>query len=167
MRYTQDSAFVTAELTMGRGNSGKLVTEVKSTLTQAAPDAELAVIDGSPGIGCPVIASMSGVDLVLIVTEPSVSGISDLERIIKTAAVFQTQAIVCVNKFDQSPEHTDRIAQYCAEHAIPFAGRIPYDPQASAAVNGGRSIADVDCPASRALRKVYQETLKHLQEVSQ
>ena len=70
MLYREGSVFATAELAMGRGNSGKLVTEVKSTLTQAAPEADLAVIDGSPGIGCPVIASISGVDLVLIVTEP-------------------------------------------------------------------------------------------------
>jgi MinD superfamily P-loop ATPase len=164
--YRGDSVFVTAELTMGRGNSGKLVSEVKSTLFAAAPRAELAVIDGSPGIGCPVIASMSGADLVLIVTEPSVSGLSDMERILQTASVFRTKAAVCVNKYDQSPEHADRIERYCAEKNVPFTGRIPYDSQASAAVNAGKSLADVDCPASRALRQVYRNTIKLLDEVS-
>ncbi len=164
--FRGDSVFVTAELTMGRGNSGKLVTQVKSTLFENAPGAELAVIDGSPGIGCPVIASMSGSDLALIVTEPSVSGISDMERILQTASVFQTRAAVCVNKFDQSPGHADRIERYCSDHGIPFVGRIPYDSQASAAVNAGKSIADVDCPASRALKQVYLHTLEILEEVS-
>ena len=166
MLYRGDSVFVTAELTMGRGNSGKLVSEVKSKLFAAAPQAELAVIDGSPGIGCPVIASMSGVDMVLIVTEPSVSGISDMERILQTAVVFQTKTAVCVNKYDQSKEHADRIERYCADNGIPFTGRIPYDSQASAAVNEGKSLADVDCPASRALKQVYQNTVKLLEEVS-
>ena len=160
--YQDDNAFVTAELKMGRGNSGKLVSEVKAKLYHTAPQTELAVIDGSPGIGCPVIASMSGVDLVLVVTEPSLSGQSDLERILKTAAVFETRAAVCVNKFDQSPEHTAQIESFCKQNNIPFLGRIPYDPMASAAVNSGKSIADIDCPASRALRQVYEGTVKLL-----
>lgn len=166
MRYCEDGVFVTAELKMGRGNSGKLVSEVKSRLFQAAPQANLAVIDGSPGIGCPVIASMNGADLALIVTEPSVSGISDLERILKTAAAFRTKVAVCVNKYDQSAELSDSVEHYCTSHGIPFTGRIPYDSQASAAINGGISLADIDCPASRALRQVFNQTMKLLEEVT-
>ncbi|MBE0600884.1 MAG: ATP-binding protein, partial [Firmicutes bacterium] len=140
--YPGERVFVTAELKMGRGNSGKLVSTVKSTLYRHAPQTGLAVIDGSPGIGCPVIASLSGVDLALVVTEPSVSGLSDLKRILKTAAVFQTPAAVCVNKADQSPEHTQAIRAYCAQNGVAFLGTIPYDPKASAAVNAGQSLAD-------------------------
>jgi len=162
MIYSGDDVFVTAKLKMGRGNSGKLVSEVKTKLFDATPQAELAVIDGSPGIGCPVIASMNGVDLVLIVTEPSVSGISDLERILQTAAVFQTKAAVCVNKYDQSAKFTDQIEAYCKKSGVPFTGRIPYDPKASAAINEGKSLADISCPASRALRQVYNDTMKLL-----
>ena len=73
-----DNVFSTAQLKMGSGNSGKLVTEVKKRMRRTAKDAEIAIIDGSPGIGCPVIASLSGVNMALIVAEPSVSGISDL-----------------------------------------------------------------------------------------
>ena len=91
--YSQDAIFSTAKLKMGRGTSGKLVVEVKRQLPNDASE-EVAIIDGSPGIGCPVIASISGVDLVLIVTEPSLSGISDMERIIKTANIFQTKTAV-------------------------------------------------------------------------
>ncbi|WP_312941714.1 4Fe-4S binding protein [Oscillibacter sp.] len=157
--YRDQAVFATAELKMGRGNSGKLVSEVKLALANAARGEELAIIDGSPGIGCPVIASMSGVDLVLIVAEPSLSGRSDLERILKTAEIFQTKTAVCVNKYDSSPENTEKIEQFCTQRGIPFAGRIPYDRQASAAINSGKSLADIDCPASRALREVFERTM--------
>lgn len=163
--YPGKRVFATAELKMGRGNTGKLVSAVKSTLYSHTPITEIAIIDGSPGIGCPVIASMSGVDLALIVTEPSVSGISDLERILQTAAVFRTKAAVCVNKADQSPDHTEAIRAFCTENGVPFLGTIPYDAQASAAVNAGQSLAVFDCPASRALRSVYGKTIQLLHEV--
>ncbi len=164
--YPGEHVFATAELKMGRGNSGKLVSAVKSTLYSHAPTTDLAVIDGSPGIGCPVIASMSGVDLALIVTEPSVSGLSDLQRILQTAAVFETQTAVCVNKADQSPEHTEAIRTYCKQNGIAFLGTIPYDPQAAIAINAGMTLADFDCPASRALRSVYEQTIKLLEGVT-
>lgn len=157
--YEGDTVFSTARLKTGRGNSGKLVTAVKNALFDAAPETELAVIDGSPGIGCPVIASMSGVDFVLIVTEPSVSGISDMERILKTAGIFQTKAAVCVNKYTISMEKTKVIEEFCREHEIPFVGKIPYDKQASLAINAGKSIADADCPARTALHEVYEKVM--------
>ncbi|MEA4964644.1 MAG: ATP-binding protein [Oscillospiraceae bacterium] len=157
--YKGAGVFATAELKMGRGNSGKLVSEVKLALTNAAANEDLAIIDGSPGIGCPVIASMSGVDFVLIVAEPSVSGISDMERILKTAAIFDTRAAVCVNKWDASPENAEKIERFCEEYDVPFVGRVPYDRQASAAINAGKSVADLDCPASRALREVFAHTM--------
>ncbi|MDD2994355.1 MAG: ATP-binding protein [Pygmaiobacter sp.] len=160
--YQNGHTFATAELKMGRGNSGKLVSEVKQTLARAANDAELAIIDGSPGIGCPVIASMSGVDLVLIVAEPSVSGISDLKRILKTAAVFQAKTAVCINKWDTSPEKTAAIEQFCLENEISYAGRIPYDPAAATAINAGKSVAEIDCAAARALREVFHRVMELL-----
>jgi len=161
--YRGNRVFSTATLRMGRGNSGKLVTAVKTALTEAAPDKDLVIIDGSPGIGCPVIASISGVDLVLIVAEPSLSGISDMKRILKTAAILGTRAVVCVNKADVSLGNTEAIEQFCEAHDIPFVGRIPYDHQASVAINAGVSLADVPCPARDALQKVYAETMKQLQ----
>lgn len=164
--YRDDRVFSTAMLKMGRGNSGKLVTAVKLALMQNAPKTELAIIDGSPGIGCPVIASISGVNMVLIVAEPSVSGISDMERIIKTASVFRTKVAVCVNKSDVSPENAQEIEDFCRENSIPFVGHIPYDRQAAAAINAGKSLADIDCPAGRALRCVFDRTMDILEGVS-
>lgn len=161
--YEEDGrVFSSARLKMGRGNSGKLVTEVKMAMLKHAPECELAIVDGSPGIGCPVIASVSGMDLALVVAEPSVSGFSDLQRLVKTAGTLQTKLAVCVNKWDVSPEKTDQIRKFCEEQDIPFLGKIPYDSAASAAINSGRSLADLDCPARDALKTIFEKTSRLL-----
>lgn len=160
--YRGEQVFSTAKLKMGRGNSGKLVTEVKMAMLKHAPDTELAIIDGSPGIGCPVMASVSGMDLVLVVAEPSLSGISDLKRLIKTTEILQTTIAVCVNKYDTSPEKAEEIRQFCLEKQIEFVGYLPYDKAASEAMNAGKSIADTDGPLRESLFQVYQKTLELL-----
>lgn len=160
---TAHSVFSTAQLKMGSGTSGKLVTEVKKRmLSSLLPETELAIIDGSPGIGCPVIASLSGVSMVLIVAEPSVSGISDMERIIRTAEIFHTPLCVCVNKADVNLDLTKQIERFCEGKNIPFIGTIPYDPQAVTAINDGITIVEIDCPSGRAVRQIYAETLRLL-----
>lgn len=151
-----EKTFSTAQLKMGRGNSGKLVTEVKAGMWGNKNESPLTIIDGSPGIGCPVIASISGVDMVLIVAEPSLSGMSDMERIIKTCSIFGTKAGVCVNKYDTCPENAEAIHQFCVENNLPFLGTIPYDSHVPEAVNRGESIADIDCPARDALLGIYE-----------
>ncbi|MHB1454613.1 MAG: ATP-binding protein [Saccharofermentanales bacterium] len=153
------SVFSTARLNMGSGTSGMLVTEVKKRMKAAMNDADLAIIDGSPGIGCPVIASLSGADMVLVVAEPSISGISDMERIIRTADTFQVEMAVCVNKFDISLVNTERIEEFCRNRQIPFVGRIPFDPEAVKAINSGKTIVEVDCASGRAAREVYDRTM--------
>ena len=162
--YQNDRVFVTAELKMGKGNSGKLVAEVKKKMVQSAKGEDIAIIDGAPGIGCPVIASMSGVDLVLIVAEPSVSGISDLKRILQTADVFHTRPVVCVNKWDTSPIKTREIEDFCAEHDILYAGRIPYDREVAVANNNGISVAETNGSAAKALQKIYNYTIEVIEE---
>jgi len=159
----ENKVFSTAQLKTGSGTSGKLVTEVKRHLrTRASPDTKLAIIDGSPGIGCPVIASLSGVDMVLIVAEPSISGINDMERIIKTAETFHTKIGVCINKYDTNLSNTERIEEFCKENGLSFTGRIPFDPEAVAAINNGQTIVDVDCPAGAAAKEVFCNTMKLL-----
>ena len=164
MLYADDNnVFSTAQLKMGSGTSGKLVTEVKNQMkTVVSPDTKLAIIDGSPGIGCPVIASLSGVDVVLVVAEPSVSGISDMERIIKTAETFRTKIGVCINKHDTNPANTEKIVEFCKEKCLPFTGRIPFDPEAVKAINDGLTIVDVDCPSGSAVKEVFNSTMKLL-----
>lgn len=152
------SVFSTAQLKMGRGTSGKLVSEVKKQLRESvSDDVEYAIIDGSPGIGCPVIASMSGADMVLIVAEPSVSGISDMKRILKTAEKFSTDTMVCVNKYDTNLKLTAEIEDYCRKNNILFLAGIPFDKEAIRAVNEGLTIVDVDCISGDAIHKIYNQ----------
>ena len=163
--YEKDkNIFSTAQLKMGSGTSGLLVTEVKKQMKEAKSDAEFAVIDGSPGIGCPVIASLSGVDMVLIVAEPSLSGISDMKRIIITAEKFGIKTAVCINKFDINIENTEKIKAFCKKEKISYMGEIPFDYDAVNAVNKGMTIADIDCAAGKAAKKIYEETEKLLFE---
>ena len=155
----EQRVFSTAQLKMGSGNSGKLVSEVKKQLKTHAVGKDFAIVDGSPGIGCPVIASLSGVDMVLIVAEPSISGISDLERIIETADIFKLKLAVCINKYDTSPENSQKIEAFCQERKIPLVGKIPFDPCAGKAINEGLTIADLDCPSGEAAKKVFDKTM--------
>ncbi|MGI6050464.1 MAG: ATP-binding protein [Acetivibrionales bacterium] len=161
---SEGEVFSTAQLKMGSGNSGKLVTEVKKQMKTASKNAEFAIIDGSPGMGCPVIASLSGVDMVLVVAEPSISGISDMVRIINTAANFGVRIAVCINKYDTNTENSEKIESFCKEHRLSFLGRIPFDVDAVEAINNGRTIVDIDCTSGEAVKAVYDRTLKLLFE---
>ena len=160
----REKVFSTAQLKMGSGTSGMLVTEVKKQMKSVAADVELAIIDGSPGIGCPVIASLSGVDMVLIVAEPSISGISDMERIINTAAKFGTKTAVCINKYDTNMENTEKIEEFCKKQGLPFIGRIPFDSNAVKAINNGQTIVDIHCTSGTAVKEVYHKTMNLLLE---
>ncbi|MDD3199821.1 MAG: ATP-binding protein [Eubacteriales bacterium] len=164
--YKNDSIFSTAQLKMGSGTSGKLVTEVKNQLKEESEGIDLSIIDGSPGIGCPVIASLSGVDMVLIVAEPSISGISDMERIINTADKFQVKTAVCINKYNTNLLNSDKIIRYCQKHNIPYSGRIPYDKKAIKAINNGLSIVEIDCSSGEAVKSVYRNTMDLLYDLN-
>jgi MinD superfamily P-loop ATPase len=154
--YEGERVFSTARLSMGSGNSGKLVTAVKQQLYAAIDTAatEIVVLDGSPGIGCPVIASMSGADFVLIVTEPSVSGFSDLKRILATAHGFGVKTGVCINRYDVNEAQSDAIESFCKNEGIAFLGRIPYDPNAVRAVNEGIPITKTGGKAAEAMENI-------------
>jgi MinD superfamily P-loop ATPase containing an inserted ferredoxin domain len=167
MLYCDDALFSTAQLKIGSGTSGKLVNEVKKQMRSVIINTELAIIDGSPGIGCPVISSLSGVDMVLIVAEPSVSGISDMERIIKTAQIFQVKIAVCINKYDTNLSNTKKIEAFCRQNQLPLAGQIPFDPEAVKVINTGQTVVDIDCAAGRAVRDLFSQTRLLLQETNE
>jgi MinD superfamily P-loop ATPase len=158
MLYKNDQrVFSTAQLKMGSGASGKLVTAVKKQLTQEASGSELAIIDGSPGIGCPVIASITGVNMVLIVAEPTISGMHDMKRIIDTAKRFGVKCAVCINKFDVNLENTKEIESYCSGFQIPVIGLIPFDETVVKAVNRCQSIAGYpNSPAGKAILSIWE-----------
>ena len=139
--------FVHARLGIGEENSGKLVTVVRKKATEITKEKglDLILIDGPPGIGCPVTASMTGVDLVLAVTEPTLSGIHDLERILKLAEHFKIPSAVCINKFDINLENTDRIAAYCEKNGSKIIGKIPYEPKVVEALVNRKTVMEYPC----------------------
>ena len=151
----EDENFSTAQLKIGAGNSGLLVTSVKNRLYDQDLKGPLIILDGSPGIGCPVIASLSGVDLALIVTEPSLTGISDMKRILKTAEGFNVKSCVIINKHDINEENSRIIEEYLESKGIPFLGKIPYDPLAVKAVNQGLTIVTKPTKAGDALKSIF------------
>ncbi|RCX17910.1 MinD superfamily P-loop ATPase [Anaerobacterium chartisolvens] len=155
--------FSTAELKMGNGASGKLVTQVRKNLYNSMSGQELVIIDGSPGIGCPVIASVTGVNMVLVVTEPTLSGMHDMERIVETAGKFGVACAVCINKFDVNLVNTQKIEEYCVQRGIPVAGRIPFDPKVIEAVNTGKPVVLINgSTAGDAVLEIWEAVLAML-----
>lgn len=148
-----------AHLFAGQENSGKLVTRLRQEAMVRANEsgADLVVVDGPPGIGCPVIAAVSGVDLALMVTEPSVSGLHDLERILGVAQHFRVPAVVVVNKADLNPARTREVESFCASRGIPVIGRLPYDAAVITWLTRGEPItSEPEGPVARAVRAVWQ-----------
>ena len=159
--YEDDKVFATAELNMGSGNSGLLVTKVKKNIQDYIRDDDLVIIDGPPGIGCPVIASMSGVDLILLVAEPSVSGISDLKRIIKTAVSFHLPVAICVNKSDLNTKLTNEIINFAKQNNYNFVGKVRYHKEIIDSINNG-TFLDTSSKAYHEIETVYYNTIKIL-----
>ena len=120
---------VHARLGIAQENSGKLVAAVREKARDVAreQDVDRIISDGPPGIGCPVISSLSGATLALLVTEPTLSGIHDLERVLDVCRHFHVPAIVCINKFDINDDNTQRIEDYCRDEGVKVAARIPFD----------------------------------------
>ena len=120
--------FVHARLNPGMENSGKLVSRVRNEAKKIAieRDKNLIITDGSPGVGCPVISSISGADYVVIVSEPTVSGIHDLERVVDLLQHFKIKGGVVVNKYDLNPDKAKEIEDFCDRFGVDFLGKIPY-----------------------------------------
>jgi len=147
-----------AHLFAARENSGKLVTLVKSQarLLATEKNADYLLVDGPPGIGCPVIAAISGADLTLLVTEPTVAGAHDLERIVGMARHFGVRAMVCINKYDLNPAKTEEIVSWCVERGVPVVGRIPFDQEVTRAMVQGKPITEhSDGPVVKELRRIW------------
>jgi MinD superfamily P-loop ATPase len=133
-----------ALLNPGESNSGKLVTLVRQNAKILAEkeNTGLIIIDGSPGIGCPVIASISGVDACLVVTEPTLSGIHDLERVLQLLNHFKVKPFVCVNMYNINADNTDKILAFCKEKGIEVVGTIPFSPEVTQAMVNGKTIVE-------------------------
>lgn len=157
---TSRGSMVHAKLGIAEGNSGKLVSEIKKKARDIADEEErdLIIVDGSPGIGCPVIATLSGATFALIVTEPSVSGLHDLKRIYELTKRFQIKTAVCVNKADIHPEVSGRIKDFCEQNGSALFMKIPFDTDVSRAVVAGSPVVKIsDGPASKAIRSMWEK----------
>ena len=161
--FVSDTRFgplVHARLQPGQGNSGKLVALVREQARHTAQEAgrRLILIDGPPGIGCPVMASLTGVSMLLAVTEPTPSGEHDLERVLALARHFEIPAFVCVNKHDLNLPMTARIERSAAELGATVVGRIPYDSAVTSAQRQGRPVVEYgpDGPAAQAIIQLWK-----------
>lgn len=160
---TRFGPLVHARLIPGHGNSGRLVTLVREKARTLARETgrRLILIDGPPGIGCPVMASLTGVTHLLAVTEPTPSGEHDLQRILSLARHFEVPAWVCVNKHDLNPEMTARMEGRAVECGAALAGRIPYDPAVTAAQRQGCPVVEFDPgnpgPAAQAMIQLWKK----------
>jgi len=142
---TRFGPLIHARLGIAEENSGKLVALVRREARHLAETENLdyIIIDGAPGLGCPVISSISGATAVLIVTEPTLSGLHDLERVVRLSAEhFSIPTHVCVNKFDLNEDMTARIERICADMKVHFTGKIPYDTAVTEAMVQGKSIVE-------------------------
>jgi len=141
---TRYGPMVHAKLRAGRGTSGILVSAVRKKAQEIAKEGnyDLIISDGSPGIGCPVIASLAGADLALAVTEPTLSGLHDLKRVAELAGHFEIPVAVVVNKFDLSQELTEQVEQWAESTGARVVGRIPYDPVVTEAQMAGQSVVE-------------------------
>jgi len=164
---TRFGPMVHARLGIAEENSGKLVTLVRQEARKVAEakNLDLILTDGPPGIGCPVIASLGGASAALIVTEPTVAGRHDMERVAQLADFFRVPVMVCVNKADLNPDSTREIQQYAQEKNYVFVGSIPFDPVFTKAMVAGRTVIEYDnhTEAAAALRQIWQKVLSQLE----
>jgi MinD superfamily P-loop ATPase len=154
-----------AHLFAGQENSGKLVTMVKQQARLLALDngAALLLVDGPPGIGCPVISASAGADAALLVVEPTVSGAHDLERALATTTHFGVPAMVVINKVDLNPVRSEETAAFCARREVEIVGRIPYNTVVTEAMVQGLPVtAYTDGPVSKALQGVWDRVYARL-----
>ncbi|WDV44276.1 ATP-binding protein [Clostridiaceae bacterium M8S5] len=138
---TSKGRFVHARLEIGADGAGKVVSEVRKELQKVThKNNNDILIDGSPGIGCVVIASLTGCDLAVVVTEPTQSGLEDLKRVMELVDFFNIKGLVVINKFDLNTDMTEKIEEYCNYNKYEILGKIPFDKYASLAVKEGKPI---------------------------
>lgn len=150
-----------ARLLAAEANSGKLVTLVRYNARKLAEEGEhnLILIDGPPGIGCPVIASLTGVDIAIIVAEPTMSGLHDLERILDVIHHFGVTPFVTINMYDINEGNTERVAKFCSRSGVQVLSRIPFDPTVTEALVAGKPVVEYSpsCAASKEIRRAWDE----------
>jgi MinD superfamily P-loop ATPase len=155
-----------AMLSPSESNSGKLVTLVRQNakILTEKENSDLIIIDGPPGIGCPVIASVTGIDAGLVVTEPTMSGIHDLERALQLLKHFNVQPFVCVNMYDINKDNTEKIGGFCEENGIKVVGKITFDPIITEAMVNGKPIVEYapESDVSKEIERMWKNLVSAL-----
>jgi len=162
---TKYGPLVHAKLGIAEENSGKLVSLVKQKAKDIAKNQkrDFIIIDGPPGIGCPVIASLSGVDITLIVTEPTLSGIHDLERVAGVAHHFGIKTLVCINKYDLNLKITQDIENFCKTYDIELIGKVPFNKVVTEALVMGKPVVEYsDNTVSPQIREMWKKIVNIL-----
>ncbi|QTA92336.1 P-loop NTPase [Desulfonema magnum] len=163
---TRFGPMVHARLGIAEENSGRLVSLIRKEARDLAQNKNLDLIltDGPPGVGCPVIASIGGADAVLVVTEPTVSGKHDMERVIELAAHFKIPVMLCVNKSDLNPDTTEEIEAFAKEKGADCLGRIPFDVIFTKSMVKGQTIFEYEgnSEAGNAVKAIWENVLKRL-----
>jgi MinD superfamily P-loop ATPase len=164
--YISDTRFgpmVHARLGIAEENSGKLVSLVRKETRQLAEEGgcDLILTDGPPGIGCPVIAAIGGATALIIVVEPTVSGIHDMERVLDLAAHFRVPGMVCVNKFDLNVEMTETIEALAARRNVTLLGRVPFDPVFTRSMVAGTTLFEYgeETPTHQTVRQIWEKII--------
>ena len=157
---TKYGPLVHARLGIAEENSGKLVTLVRQNAQVVAKNNnfELIIVDGPPGIGCPLIATLSGANLAVVVTEPTLSGIHDLERVVKVAQHFGVKTVVIINKFDINLENSAKIEDWCKETNISVIGKINFDNIITEALVKGLPVVEYsDNTTTKEIKNIWQK----------
>lgn len=164
--YISDTRFgpmVHARLGIAEENSGKLVSLVRKEVRQLAETSgrDLIITDGPPGIGCPVIAAIGGATALIIVVEPTVSGIHDMERVIDLAAHFRVPGMVVVNKFDLNLEMTESIEALAQKRNVALLGRVPFDPIFTHSMVAGKTLFEFggETPTHQLVREIWAKII--------
>jgi MinD superfamily P-loop ATPase len=163
---TRFGPLVHAQLDPAEENSGKLVTLLrrKALEIMETQSLEWIIIDGPPGIGCPVIASLSGVNCALIIAEPTISGLHDADRVIQITRQFKVDTKLVINKFDLNPDVTKKIEEYCHVNNIPVLGKIKFDEDIVKATLEAKTLVEYrDGEAKRVVASIWEKLKKTLQ----
>ncbi|MCT4543829.1 MAG: ATP-binding protein [Vallitalea sp.] len=152
-----------ASMIAGAEGSGKLVTDVRKNAFNYGSKDDLYILDGTPGVGCAVMASITGCDLALIVVEPSQSGLNDFKRVLSVTNHFQIKSLVCINKYDINEELTNEIIEFCNQNDIEVIGKIPFDSIVEQSINELKPIVLYEeSLASKEIKNIWNKIIKYI-----
>lgn len=156
---TKKGPMTHALLQPGEETTGGLIAEVRKEAVRVArvKNIPIVIIDGAPGIGCPATSSITSTSYVVIVTEPTMSGLHDLKRIVQTVEHFRIPIGIAINKYNINESQTNEIEKYCEEKSLEILGKIPYDITVKTATEQAKSIMAYECPASHEIRKIWNK----------